>query len=276
MKRSTVAALAAKEMRDAMHNRWFLLDAAAFLLLALAVSWLGLASDGLTGVAGFGRTSAALIDLVLLIVPLMGLTVGAMSVAAERERGTLASLLSQPVTRLELFAGKWCGLALALTTALMVGFGIPGVVVAVAGGSEHVGAYLGMTGLAILVGLTALGLGMLISCVARGTSTAIGLAIGLWLVLVLFGDLGLLGAGLAMHLDSGQLLSIAVANPLTDFRIAAIANAGASPETLGPAGLLLTGALGGWMIPALAALLAVWSVLPLGAGYAMLRRGDVS
>lgn len=276
MKPHTVAVIAAKETRDALHNRWFVLDAVAFVVLALALAWLGLAGDQLTGMAGFGRTSAALIDLVLLIVPLMGLTVGAMSIAAERERGTLAALLCQPVTRLELFVGKWCGLAGALAAALLVGFGVPGVVLAAQGTSQDAGGYLALTGLALLVGLAALALGMLVSCAARTTAVAIGLAVGLWLVLVLFGDLGLLGAGMAMQLDTGQLLSVALVNPLTDFRIAAISASGAPPSTLGPAGLLLFDGLGGWAMPALAALLVAWTALPLTAAYAVLRRGELS
>lgn len=276
MNTAAVAAIAAKEMRDARHNRWFLLDAAAFLLLALGLSYLGLTGDGLQGMAGFGRTSAALVNLVLLIVPLMGLSVGAMSMAAERERGTLATLLSQPVTRLELLAGKWLGIASALAAALLVGFGIPGMVMALAGSREDVGAYLGLTGLSMLVGLAALGLGMLISCAVRTTAVAIGLAIGLWLVLVFFGDLGLLGVGLGMRLDSGQLLALALVNPLTGFRIAAITTAGASPETLGPAGLLLFSTLGAWTVPALAGTLLAWSGLPLAAAYRLLRKADVS
>lgn len=276
MRAQTVTAIAAKEMRDALHNRWFLLDAGAFVLLALGVSWLGLAAGGIDGLAGFGRTTAALINLVLLIVPLMGLSVGALSMAAERERGTLAALLSQPLTRLELLAGKWCGLAASLAAAILVGFGLPGVVMAIRGSSQDASAYLGLTGLSLLVGLAGLGLGMLLSCVVKSTAVATGLAIGIWLVLVFFGDLGLLGVGLAMQLDSSSLLAVALVNPLTDFRIAAITTAGASPDTLGPAGLLLFAKLGWWTAPVLSAVLVAWGSLPLAGAYRLLRKGDVS
>jgi Cu-processing system permease protein len=271
-----VAVIAAKEMRDARHNRWFLLDAAAFLLLALGLSYLGLTGNKMQGMAGFGRTSAALVNLVLLIVPLMGLSIGALSMAAERERGTLATLLTQPMTRLELLVGKWCGLAAALAAAILVGFGVPGMMIGFAGSTEDAGAYVALTGLSLLVGLAGLGLGMLISCAVRTTAVAIGSAIAVWLVLVFFGDLGLLGIGLGMRLDAAQLLAVALVNPLTDFRIAAITTAGASPETLGPAGLLLFSTLGVWTVPALAAILAAWSGLPLAAAYRLLRKADVS
>jgi len=51
--------------------------------LSLAFSYLAMASSGMVGFAGFGRTAASLINLVLLIVPLMALTIGAQSLSGE-------------------------------------------------------------------------------------------------------------------------------------------------------------------------------------------------
>ena len=101
--------LTQKELRDARRNRWFLLYAIAFAGLSLALAWLALSGAGNYGLAGFGRTSASLINLVLLIVPLMGLTLGALSLAGEREKGTLLYLLAQPINQLELLLGKFTG-----------------------------------------------------------------------------------------------------------------------------------------------------------------------
>ena len=78
-----------KELRDALRNRWFLLYAVAFAGLSVALAWFSVSGTGSYGVAGFGRTTAGLINLILLIVPLMGLTLGALSLAGEREKGTL-------------------------------------------------------------------------------------------------------------------------------------------------------------------------------------------
>ena len=126
----TVSTLALKELRDAVRNRWLALYAFAFAGLALALSWTAMSGLGGYGLAGFSRTSAALINLVLLIVPLMGLTLGAMSLAGERERGSLAYLLAQPVTIGEVMLGKFIGLGLTLAAALAFGFGLAGVVIA--------------------------------------------------------------------------------------------------------------------------------------------------
>src|SRR3974377_2223290 len=86
-----------KELRDARRSRWFLLLAAMFSSLALAVALLGMSALGAIGGAGFGRTTASLLNLVILVVPLMGLLLSALSVAGEREDGTLLSILAQPV-----------------------------------------------------------------------------------------------------------------------------------------------------------------------------------
>src|SRR5215470_8438279 len=107
MQPSIIWTLAQKELRDALRNRWFLLYTLAFIALSLAFSYLALAGAGMVGFAGFGRTAASLINLVLLIVPLMALTIGAQSLAGEQEKSTLAYLLAQPLNRLEVFAGKY-------------------------------------------------------------------------------------------------------------------------------------------------------------------------
>ncbi len=100
-----IATLARKEIRDSLRDRWFIFYSVAFAVLASALSYLSLAGTGTFGYAGYGLTSASLINLVILIVPLMGLTAGAGSVAAERENRTLAYLLAQPIYRFELLAG---------------------------------------------------------------------------------------------------------------------------------------------------------------------------
>ena len=121
---SNVLTLTQKELHDARRNRWFILFSVAFAGLALTLAWLALSGVGTYGLAGFGRTGASLINLVLLIIPLMGLTLGALSLAGERERGTLLFLLSQPLAQAELLLGKFVGLALAILAAVPAARGI--------------------------------------------------------------------------------------------------------------------------------------------------------
>ena len=47
----------------------------------------------------------------LLMVPLIGLTVGAQSLVGDRQDRSLEYLLAQPVSTLEIYAGKYLGAA---------------------------------------------------------------------------------------------------------------------------------------------------------------------
>ena len=127
----------------------------------------------------------------------------------------------------------------------------------------------------VLLGAVFIALGYCLSAVVEERSTAAGLALGLWLVLVVLYDLGLLGA---LLLDSGQTLSpslftaLLLANPTDAFRVfnmtlvddvrAAGGLAGLGAEAL-PHRLLPLG------------LLALWAALALGAATALFLRKEV-
>lgn len=198
MELSLLWTIAQRELREALRNKWLWFYAVAFAGLALALSQAGLASAGYSGLGGFGRTAASLINAFLLFVPLMGLSVGAAALAGDRERGTLLYLLAQPVSRAEVFFGKAVGAAMALIAALALGFGLAGLGLASASDGNAV-AYLALAGYTLLLALVSLGLGFIVSALTRKGSTASGAALLVWLGLVFFGDLGLVGATLSLR-----------------------------------------------------------------------------
>src|SRR5512145_3293430 len=107
MRLRTAGLVAARELREAMRSRWFVLAAACFLVLSLGLSLLGLAGAQRSGIAGFDRTTASLLTLALLFVPLVTLTLGGLGIAGELEHQSLSMLLAQPITRLEAYVGKY-------------------------------------------------------------------------------------------------------------------------------------------------------------------------
>jgi len=270
-----VLILIQKELRDALRNRWFLLYAVAFAALSLALAWFSVSGAGSYGVAGFGRTTAGLINLILLIVPLMGLTLGALALAGERENGTLVYLLAQPISGGELLLGKFVGLALALTAALVIGFGLTGVLMVLSKGGGDFMLYLTLLGLSVLLGVASLSLGFLISAATRRAATAVGLALFLWLALVYFGDLGLMGTAVVLKMDIQQLLALALVNPLQVFKIAAVLDLRENLEVLGPAGIYAFRTYGAALWPLLVALLLAWVVAPFALAARVFKKRGV-
>lgn len=266
---ATIWTVAQKEMRDALHNRWFVLYTIAFVGMSLAFSYMALAGAGIAGFAGFGRTAASLINLVLLIVPLMALTVGAQSLAGEQERGTLAYLLAQPVTRIEVFAGKYLGLLLSLLASLTLGFGIAGVVMALNGaGATNPAVYVRLVWQTFLLSLTMLSMGFLISAFTRRAGVAIGVGLFLWLAFVFLGDLGLMGTAMAMRLPIEELLLLALTNPLQVFKMASILDINRTLDILGPAGIYAMQEYGRALRWIFLAVMLVWILAPAALAYA--------
>ncbi len=270
----SVRVIAGKEVRDSLRNRWFLLYAAAFAVLAVALSMMSLVGTGLYGRAGFGRTTAGLVNLVLLIVPLMGLTIGAGALAPEREKGTLGYLLSQPVSRTEVLLGKYLGLAAALLAALGAGFGLAAVVMACQGVSTHPQAYLRLVALSFALALGMLSTGLLISSLAGRHSAATGSAIFLWLGLVFLSDLGLMGGTLVFRLQVTELFRLSLANPLQVYRMAMLAGLHATLDVLGPVGAYAMRTYGTGLLWLFYGLLASWILLPVGAAWLRFTRCD--
>jgi Cu-processing system permease protein len=278
MKAKIVLTLLKKEINDSLSNRWFILYAAAFTGLALLLSWLSLSGSGsgYSGLAGFGRTAASLVNLVLLIVPLMGLTIGAGSLAGERERGTLLYLLAQPLNRAELLLGKYLGLAASLLGALALGFGLSGAVIALRGGQVEAGSYGLLAGLAVALALGMLSLGFLISILARTVAVATGVALFSWLLLVFGGDLGLMGTTLAFKLPIQTLFKLALLNPLQVFKMSTLLGMNATLDVLGPAGLYAMQTYRDSLTWLFLGSLLAWVVLPLAVTYLIFdRRGDL-
>ncbi len=123
--KASVLPIARKELLDSIRNRWVIGYAIILAALGLAAASAGL--DGSAGLAlqTFGRTTATLMNLCLLLAPIVAVLTGAAAIAGEQDRGTLEMLLAQPIARSRLLLAKYFGLFASLTIATIVGFAPP-------------------------------------------------------------------------------------------------------------------------------------------------------
>lgn len=271
MARNTLT-IAQREFRDAVRSRWFWLYTGAFAVLGLAVSFVSAAGTGAAGLSGFGRTAAGLVNLVLLVVPLMALTSGAASIASDRERGMLAYLLANPVSRVEVLLGKFAGLAAALLSCICLGLGSCSLIMAWNGLRSGAASILLLGLLSLLLAASMLSLGLLISTLARRASVAVGTAIFTWLLLVFVTDLALMAGAVALRMRIETLFGCALANPLQVFKMWSLHAVDATLDVLGPAGLYAVEEHGSHLHLLFTASLLAWILLPLLAAGALLSR----
>jgi Cu-processing system permease protein len=239
--------IAQKEILSSLRNKWFILYTIVFAALSLALSLIGLSGLDVYGVSSFGRTTASLINMILLFVPLMSLTLGAMSIAYERERGTLLYLVSQPISYFEVLIGKYFGLAFSILCSLLMGFGMSGFVIAIKGGTADVYGYFIFILLTFLLALVSLSIGMFVSNSFRKYDTALGFSIFIWLFMVIFSDLGIIGTSFIINLDINQVFYLSLLNPLQVFKLSAIFSLRNNLEILGPVGVYAVRNFGAWL-----------------------------
>lgn len=257
-----VGTIARKELRDSVRNKWFWLYAVGFAGLAGVLTTLALPSARVAGYGAFGRSASSLIALVQLIVPLMGLTLGAQALAGQHERGTIRFLLGHPISRSEAFLGIYLGLMTAMFATIAAGFGAAGLMTVMRGGSADAGAFLRIAVLSWLLAAAMLGVGLLISAMTTRGGVASGSALFAWLGLVFLGDLGIMGTALATNLPVSVLFFSAVANPVEAFRLATLSSFQGSLDVLGPAGSYAVDRFGAGLDFVLIGVLIAWVVIP--------------
>jgi ABC-2 type transport system permease protein len=271
-----LALVATLDVGESLRARWFAVYAALFGGIVALLFVFGLTESRILGFMGLSRLLVTYIQLCMAILPVFVLITTVRSVAGDREAGVFEYLLSLPVSLAAWFWGRTLGRfavvylpALAAMTAatgyatwreIPVPWGLFGV-------------YAGL-----LAALSAcfLGIAMGISAVARSVDVAQGAAFLLWLVLILFLDLILLGVLIQEHASPDLVVGISLANPLQVFRTSALLLFDPELVLLGPAAFVILDAFGrtGYLAYAVAypTLVGVGCAL---AGYLRFRRGDL-
>ncbi|WP_347266674.1 ABC transporter permease subunit [Paracoccus sp. (in: a-proteobacteria)] len=217
-------AIAGGEFRIALRNRWVVIATLMMVLFALVLAAAGAAPTGDIGADRLSVTVASLTSLSVYLVPLLALLMSFDAIAGEVERGTLPLLLTYPVSRLQILLGKLLAQLAILALAVGLGYGSAALAVIWTDPAAVSGlpALWRLVWSSVLLGATFLGAGYALSAFSRRPSGAAGLAIGLWLLLVVLYDLGLLA--LIVSDDGGtfttRILPLALlANPADAFRM---------------------------------------------------------
>jgi ABC-2 type transport system permease protein len=205
---------------ESLRARWFMVYSMVFGGLVVILFAFGLAESRVMGFTGLSRLLIIYIQLSMAMLPIFVLITTVRSVAGDREAGVFEYLLSLPISLAAWFWGRVFGrffvvflpVFLAMLGATAWG-SLKGVEV-----PWHLLVYY--SGLLMALTWCFLGIGMLISTLARSSDVAQGAAFVVWLTLLLFLDLILLGVMIQEQLPAETAVAIALANPMQVFRTA--------------------------------------------------------
>ncbi|MEI6413562.1 MAG: ABC transporter permease subunit [Pseudomonadota bacterium] len=267
---------ATTDILESLRAQWFLVYALIFGGLVVLLFAFGVTESRIMGFTGLSRLMVTYIQLAMAILPVFVLVSTVRSVAGDREAGIFEYLLSLPISLAAWYWGKLLGRFMVVFLPVFLAMALA-VVWGMARGAEVPWVLFGYyTGLLMGLAWCFLGIGMLISTLARSTDLAQGVAFVVWLMLLLFLDLILLGIMVRQSLPPETAVAIALANPLQVFRTATMMLFDPQLVLLGPTAYVILDHFGqtGYMIYALA-YPALLGSLCATAGFVRFKRGDL-
>jgi len=207
---------------ESIRSKWFFLYSLIFGGIMVMLMIFGLTESRIMGFTGLSRILVTYIQLSMAILPIFILITTVRSVAGDREAGIFEYLLSLPISLFGWFWGKMCGRFVVVFLPIIIA-----ILFAFAWGSFK-GAeipwelFFLYSGLLLALIWCFLGMGMLISTLARSIDVAQGSVFFLWLFFLLLLDLMLMGFIVKQQVEPSIVITIALLNPLQVFRTAAM------------------------------------------------------
>ena len=211
-------------------------------------------------------TVVSLSSLSIFLIPLIAMLLSYDALIGEIERGTMALLLSYPISRNQILAGKFIGHLIILALATTAGYGLAGITLQLANGGFDLAAWKPFALLivaSVILGAAFLSMGYLISAKVKERGTAAGIAIGVWLFFVVIFDMALLGILVA---DTEQVITAPVVetillfNPSDIYRLLNLTGYENTAMYAGMAGLSDQISL---TMPVLLTAQVLWVIIPL-------------
>lgn len=257
--------IARKEITDGLRNRWVVGATLLLAALAFALTFLGSAPSGQLGVKPLAVVVVSLSSLTIFLMPLIALLISYDAIVGEVERGCMLLLLTYPVTKPQILAGKFLGHTAILAIATLVGYGAAGIAVAIGGDTDSQSwkAFAVLIVSSVMLGSSFIALAYWVSASVRERSTAAGIAIGIWFGLVVIYDLLLMGLLIASKgwIDATIFPYLLLANPADIYRLLNLTAFENIRSFSGMAGLSEQAQFSPWT---LVAALVTWICIPLG------------
>ncbi len=264
------------DVLESLRAKWFFAYTLIFGGLVALLFAFGLTESRIMGFTGLSRLMVTYIQLAMAILPVFVLVTTVRSVAGDREAGVYEYLLSLPIGLGAWYWGKLAGRFLVVFLPVFLAM-LGAVLWGLFRGVDVPWAlFTYYTGLLMALAWCFLGLGMLLSTLTRSADVAQASAFVLWLTLLLFLDLILLGVMIRNQLPPETAVALALANPLQVFRTGAMMLLDQQLVMLGPSAYVILDTFGerGYMAYALIYPMVVGTLSALG-GYMLFRRSDL-
>ncbi|MDR0666096.1 MAG: ABC transporter permease [Campylobacteraceae bacterium] len=232
------------DLRESFRSKWFLVYSLVFCSLIALFFASGVTESRVQGFSGLGRLLLLFMQTSIVVLPIFILLSSVRTIVQERDNNVLEYLLSFPISLKSYYFGRFIGrfivvalpIVLALILSLMWGI--------INGADTPYALFCYYILLLLSLIINFLGFGFFISSCVKTQEIALGIAFFLWLLLLAFIDIlliGILSQGLR---EPDIVFAISLANPLQVFRIGAILLFDPELTVMGPAAYFILDSFG--------------------------------
>lgn len=222
------------DLFQTLRTRGFWLYSLLFGGLVAYMFMSGITESQIIGFVGLGRLLVTFMQVCIVIIPIYVLITVVRSIVGDKESNVMEYMLSLPVSFNSFFWGKLFAKFIVIYIPLLLS-----LMLSIIWGSfldlkvpwEFFWLYSAL--LAAMV-FCFLGIGMFISVYTRSQELAVSSAFVIWLVLVAFLDLLLMGMMLKLRMDPNLVINLGMLNPLQVFRVGVLVLFDPKLTTMGP------------------------------------------
>ncbi|RKZ36745.1 MAG: ABC transporter permease [Gammaproteobacteria bacterium] len=212
----------ALDIRQNLRSKWFWAYSLVFGGFVAVMFAMGITESQIIGFVGLSRLMVTFMQVCMVILPIYVLISTVRSVVGDRESNVMEYILSLPVSFTGYFWGKFTSKFIVVFVPVflaLLGATLWGTITNIDVPWDLFALYSGL--LAAMI-FCFLGISMFISSYAHSQDLAVSSAFVLWLLLVAFLDLILMGVMLKFRVNPELIIGLGMLNPLQVFRTAVL------------------------------------------------------
>ena len=232
------------DIKESLRSKWFYVYALVFGGLMALFFVTGISDSVVMGFSGLSRLLLVFIQVTIIILPIFILITTVKSISGDRESNVLEYMLSFPISLTHYYWGKMLGRFLTVFLPVILAL-VMGVVFGIIKGGNLPWAMISLySALLFAMCFVFLGIAFFISTLVKSSDIAVGTSFMVWIILLAFIDIALIGLMLQGRLSDGLIISIALTNPIEVFRIGVISLFDPELTVIGPVAYYLLDTLG--------------------------------
>ncbi|HIE34897.1 MAG TPA: ABC transporter permease [Campylobacterales bacterium] len=231
--------IAKLDIKESLRSKWFFVYLLVFGGLMALFFITGITDSVVMGFTGLSRLLLIYMQVTIVILPIFILITTVKSITVDRESAVLEYLLSFPISLRDYYWGKVLGRFFIVFFPVVLALFL-GVLWGVFKGGDLPWKIL-LIYSALLFSLSAffLGVAFFISTVVKSHDIALGASFVVWIVLLAFIDIALIGLMLQNRWSDELIISLAILNPMEVFRVGAISLFDPELTVMGPVAYFL-------------------------------------